>query len=72
MFGQWCIIFWVIKACGLTTVSDTACAPNTMHILINSLWKIIVHNMGYIFNICNENRVWSQIQERKLNARLNV
>jgi hypothetical protein len=28
--------------------------------------------MGDIFNICNENRVWSQIQECKLNARLNI
>ena len=70
MLGQWCVTFWVIKASGLTTVSNTACSPNTVHILINSLRKIIVHNMGDIFNVWNENRVWSQIQEYKLNARM--
>lgn len=63
MCGQWCVKLWVKKACGLATVSNTSCSPNSMHILINTLGEIIVNNMGYIFNVWNKKRVWSQFQE---------
>jgi glycopeptide antibiotics resistance protein len=57
VLGQWAVLFFVEETCGLATIANTACAPDTMDIIVNGLGHVIVDDMTDILDIWKKGKM---------------